>query len=428
MRSFPLQPLRAYRWAPRLVHLHLKAPLLSSNPQQRCFSSGKETFDAVLQEMAKRKDTTTGTEATAEAFEGEDRAPEEEPTPEEEEMQMFDIDDEEMREIAKKAQPLSERTAEDVRTELQSRLDRQVPAASSATEVDVIEDDGSEDDVNPEQYSDDEEEQLTPAQRFYLENKERLLERATSYYMDKAKQEEEEDPDGIVDSWRFYRDPVVRPPKGHMWNYKDSGRDSLPEEEYEPIQLTEGEMPTIEQITRLLQDEQALDITVVDLDLVGRRDVGMWAIIATVQSGGHGRRLGSLCTRTIEELKIPGVMTSMNGRKADDWVIARVGEVVIHLMTKTRRERMNLEALLMRPHDWMGPEDFPQYTDFWDGSEPPDFVSRSSKGVTATVEDQEKLLKAFDNENDYDIERRLEIGDLGDASDDDDDKSCKTKG
>lgn len=44
--------------------------------------------------------------------------------------------------------------------------------------------------------------------------------------------------DGVVDSWRFYRDPVVRPPKGHMWNYKDSGRDSLPAEEYEPIQFT----------------------------------------------------------------------------------------------------------------------------------------------------------------------------------------------
>lgn len=42
----------------------------------------------------------------------------------------------------------------------------------------------------------DEEEELTPAQRFYLENKDRLLERATSYYMDKAKQEEEEDPVG----------------------------------------------------------------------------------------------------------------------------------------------------------------------------------------------------------------------------------------
>lgn len=42
----------------------------------------------------------------------------------------------------------------------------------------------------------------------------------------------------------------------------------------------------------------------VDLDLVGRRDVGLWAIIATVQSGGHGRRLASLCTRTVDELKV----------------------------------------------------------------------------------------------------------------------------
>ncbi|KAF4744519.1 hypothetical protein FOZ63_012243, partial [Perkinsus olseni] len=218
----------------------------------------------------------------------------------------------------------------------------------------------------------------------------------------------------------------VRPPKGHMWNYKDSGRESLPKGEYEPIQFTEGEMPTIEQITRLLQDEQALDITVVDLDLVGRRDVGMWAIIATVQSGGHGRRLGSLCTRTVDELKIPGVMTSMNGRKADDWVIARLGAIVIHLMTKTRRETMNLEALLMRPHDWMGPEDFPQYQDFWDGSEPPDFVLRSPKGVTATVEDQEKLLEAFDDNTDYDVERRLEIGSVAGDSDDED-ITCKKK-
>ncbi|KAF4689609.1 hypothetical protein FOZ62_000835 [Perkinsus olseni] len=408
-----LQPARVLSTTPASTTLR--------QPTRRGFTTGKETFDAVLRDVARRK---VATEGVGVATEGPPDG--EEPPAEEEVMQVLDIDDDEMREIAKKA-PLSDRTAQDVRAELQSRLDSQVPGpAEGDLEMVLDEDDaGSEDDVDPEPSS-DEEEELTPAQRFYLENKERLLERATSYYMDKAKQEEEEDPDGVVDSWRFYRDPVVRPPKGHMWNYKDSGRESLPEGEYEPIQFTEGEMPTIEQITRLLQDEQALDITVVDLDLVGRRDVGMWAIIATVQSGGHGRRLGSLCTRTVDELKIPGVTTSMNGRKADDWVIARLGAIVIHLMTKTRRETMNLEALLMRPHDWMGPEDFPQYQDFWDGSEPPDFVLRSPKGVTATVEDQEKLLDAFDDNTDYDVERRLEIGSVAGDSDDEN-ITCKKK-
>lgn len=103
--------------------------------------------------------------------------------------------------------------------------------------------------------------------------------------------------------------------------------------------------------------------------------------------------------------------------------------------------QMNLEALLMRPHDWMGPEDFPQYQDFWDGesfrsvvvgyslagSEPPDFVLRSPKGVTATVEDQEKLLEAFDDKTDYDVERRLEIGRLGGDSEDEEVSPCEKK-
>ncbi|KAF4723003.1 hypothetical protein FOZ62_018806, partial [Perkinsus olseni] len=77
-------------------------------PTRRGFTTGKETFDAVLQDVARRKVATEGVGVATEGPPDGD-----EPPAEEEVMQVLDIDDDEMREIATKA-PLSDRTAQDV--------------------------------------------------------------------------------------------------------------------------------------------------------------------------------------------------------------------------------------------------------------------------------------------------------------------------
>lgn len=67
---------------------------------------------------------------------------------------------------------------------------------------------------------------LTPAQQFFFENREVLLQRAQQYHEEKMQHfddlpdENSEFNQHSFDT--FYRDPVVRPPKGHLWDFGDS--------------------------------------------------------------------------------------------------------------------------------------------------------------------------------------------------------------
>ena len=72
-----------------------------------------------------------------------------------------------------------------------------------------------------------EESELTPAQVFYMENRERLVSRAQDYYLEKHRelQMQQEEPADVEDEWRYYHDPVVRPPKGHLWSTGLEGDD-----------------------------------------------------------------------------------------------------------------------------------------------------------------------------------------------------------
>lgn len=74
---------------------------------------------------------------------------------------------------------------------------------------------------------------LTPAQLFFLENREKLLERAQDYHNHKIEHFDElsdEDPSNGTSSHfdTFYRDPVVRLPKNHLWDFGTS-KDEIPE-------------------------------------------------------------------------------------------------------------------------------------------------------------------------------------------------------
>ena len=217
------------------------------------------------------------------------------------------------------------------------------------------------------------EEELTPAQLFYKENRDRLLARSQQYFLEKSEAEESE--------WTYYHDPVKRPPKGHLWDFTSAERD------YEEYSLTEikfpkGKLPTPEQIVQLLEREQCMDIQIIDLEACGRRDVGTYAIIGTGQTPKHCRRLGMCVLRKIEHLQIPGIIASCYGQGNEHFVTARAGPLVVHIMTDEERGSVELENMYLKPHEHFQPDDFPHFVGQMNEEPPPyyEMGGRSAKG------------------------------------------------
>ncbi|CEM35940.1 unnamed protein product [Vitrella brassicaformis CCMP3155] len=242
---------------------------------------------------------------------------------------------------------------------------------------------------------DEEDDYLTPAQRFYRENKERLLERAQQYYSDKHQQVMDEN------EWTFYRDPVVRPPKGHLWDFGDIAK-VVPRED---IHFEKGRMPTVEQVIKILEQEQVQDIVVIDLEECGRRDLGLYAIVATGQTPRHCRRAARLVSKTIKDLDVPYIsaVSYSWGSDTDEWNVAHCGPLKVHILSKEWRQSYNLENLWLRPHEHFTAEDFPTYMEDIPGTPPPWIHSppRNNKANAPVTEVFEQRYIEFTNPNDY---------------------------
>lgn len=194
-------------------------------------------------------------------------------------------------------------------------------------------------------------EDLTPAQRFYLENRELLLRRATEYSVTKANNDFERATQDMQDEWAFYKDPVVRPRKGHLWD-PDILSESGPESEFSEdptVEFVHGQFPQMDEIIHLLQQEKVADISAIDLDLCSRRDIGEWAIVGTVQSAAHGDRVGNLARRKINALDLDNIKCFINAIPGQEWVVVRLGPVVVHLMTESDRQQYRLEDIYVTP-------------------------------------------------------------------------------
>ncbi|KAF8822698.1 hypothetical protein IE077_003072 [Cardiosporidium cionae] len=218
------------------------------------------------------------------------------------------------------------------------------------------------------------EDDLTPAQIFLKENKQRLLLRAQEYYAEKNTQTDEEN------VWQYYRDPVVRPKKHFLWEFCDESNEEVPRT---TIELEQGKMPSLQQIITMLQQEQAGDISLIDLEECGRRDVGMYGIVATGHTIPHCRRMGRMLWRTIRDLNIPYIskIVSCIGNRNDDWVITHCGPVQIHLFTATTRELYKLEDIWLHPHESHSNEEFPAYFDCSIAVPPPFLLRNNSHSI-----------------------------------------------
>ncbi|PHJ16362.1 oligomerization domain protein [Cystoisospora suis] len=249
------------------------------------------------------------------------------------------------------------------------------------------------------------EENLTPAQRFYRDNRDLLLKRAQAYYYEKqqrlAKHQEgladgesvfDDETEAIDDEWAFYREPVVRPPKGHVWGVpwqqQEKSFHDGDQETPEPktIELESGTMPTLEQFVSVLQQEHLEDIRVVDLDACGRRDVARYAIIATGRTPQHCRRVGRLLSRLMAQLAVPYLSRAAycHSNRGDDWVVARCAYVHVHLMTRAVRSVYRLEDLWLVPHEHFSPDSFPGYFDYVP-SQPPPYITNAAFAACAAA-------------------------------------------
>ena len=92
----------------------------------------------------------------------------------------------------------------------------------------------------------------------------------------------------------------------------------------------------IELITHLLDEKKAQDITV--FDLKGCEYITDSVVIATAMAGKHSY---ALLDHLKTELKKNGEVFY-----SEDWLIADLGEIIVHIFTENTRKRFNLEEFL----------------------------------------------------------------------------------
>ncbi len=96
----------------------------------------------------------------------------------------------------------------------------------------------------------------------------------------------------------------------------------------------------IDRIVSVLDEKKAEDIEVIDLE--GQDYIAQTVVIATSLNEKHG---GSLLNELKNRLKPAGekfLGVDDNG----EWVVADLGDIIIHIMTQTYREKYTLEVFL----------------------------------------------------------------------------------
>ncbi|KAF5153311.1 Oligomerization domain protein [Theileria parva strain Muguga] len=200
---------------------------------------------------------------------------------------------------------------------------------------------------------------MTPGQAFFLENKEKLMETVKRRYYeekDKAKYQQKYDDeqdetfsslleyDFNEESFGSYGEEFIPPRnKQHLWDYNSTSVCL----HKEPIELTKGVMPNINQIVDILQREQIIDISVMDMDKYERRDQGLYVILGTGTTSAHCRRVGRMLYNIIIDLEIPFVskVSYCCNSRSDEWIISHLGPLSVHLMIKKTRDKYSLDEV-----------------------------------------------------------------------------------
>ncbi|XP_026194524.1 uncharacterized protein LOC34623826 [Cyclospora cayetanensis] len=225
---------------------------------------------------------------------------------------------------------------------------------------------------------------LTPAQRFYRDNRELLLQRAEQYLLGKqaaaaAAAATATDPEGaeeeewggaasaLEEDWRAYFNPVYKPPKGFSWpvgggtseadgqtKVAAAAASSAPPVD---LEFCKGQYPALRDLKSLLTQEGVIDIVYLNLEAHSRRDLGVVALIGTCSTAAHCRRVSRLLRSLIASLEIPLVSDSCScstgstrrnrartSTSSSEWFVACLGPVSVHLMTPAARAFYNVEV------------------------------------------------------------------------------------
>ncbi|CAD7953303.1 unnamed protein product [Amoebophrya sp. A25] len=258
----------------------------------------------------------------------------------------------------------------------------------------------------------------TPAQLFLQENRERLLQKAEAFYVER---EARELTTKVEEDWAYYHEPVVRPPKGHLWSMTDDRKNDFEaasfsgnsgatpstsssasasasfyaaDHEVRPEDFQFGVLPSVELLKNLLLQEEAVDVRTVDLAACGRRDIGTAAILATGQTSDHSIRMGRLLARTIRALEVPFVTPYCWQQRKDEWIHCRLGPIAVHIFTPKSRPLYDLEHLWTSPETFFRPGDFPHFV--------LDSMEYALRNRLTEPDDRasELLEKVFDSESD----------------------------
>ncbi|MDO7253701.1 ribosome silencing factor [Helicobacter cappadocius] len=96
-------------------------------------------------------------------------------------------------------------------------------------------------------------------------------------------------------------------------------------------------------ITELLDQKKAENIDVFNLE--GKDYIVDCVIIATAMAGKHSYALLDMLK---SELKALGEVFYSTDEESEDWIIADLGDIMIHIFTENHRKKFNLEEFLTK--------------------------------------------------------------------------------
>lgn len=97
----------------------------------------------------------------------------------------------------------------------------------------------------------------------------------------------------------------------------------------------------ISAIVALLEEKKGEDIFIADMS--EREYLVEFVIIATAMAGKHSY---ALLDYLKTELKERGVVFYATDEESEDWLIADLGDVMVHIFTQNHRAKFNLEEFL----------------------------------------------------------------------------------
>lgn len=100
----------------------------------------------------------------------------------------------------------------------------------------------------------------------------------------------------------------------------------------------------IQTILSLLEDKKGEDIEVIDLR--DRDYITDFVIIVTALAGKHSLAL----LDELKTLKKQGEVFVATEEESQDWIIADLGDIMIHIFTPLHRQKFNLEEVLKAFH------------------------------------------------------------------------------